>query len=263
MSKKAIGYCRVSGADQEGALITQRGMIENYCKKNDLELIHNFYDTGSSQELESRSGIMRLLEYCAENIVDYVLVTDRSRLSKSIVHAGYIEVCLEQKGITIFGVNQEINDTDEPTRKLIRGVLHCIEEYKYHMDRIKCNQGFQRKKGSGELFYRCPTGYKYNKQDGSLIVHKPSAELIIKAYQLRLENKPISTIAKSLKKHRNTVKNWLQNPFYAGYLVYNGGLIPGKHEPLIPWDTWKKVNPDFKVYTYGDCSQKYPDEIFK
>jgi len=56
-----------------------------------------------------------------------------------------------------------------------------------------------------------------------------------------------------------TIEKILHNPFYAGYLKYDGATIPGKHEPLVSRSLFERVQV---ALTGRTTSLRYTDNLF-
>ena len=83
---KAVAYIR----NDERYL--QRIEIENYCKRNAIDLEATFYDEGASGLDEDRASYQKLFKYISKNKVDLVLVYKPEKLTRDmnkIKEAGY------------------------------------------------------------------------------------------------------------------------------------------------------------------------------
>ena len=72
---KAVAYIR----NDERYL--QRIEIENYCKRNAIDLEATFYDEGASGLDEDRASYQKLFKYISKNKVDLVLVYKPEKLT--------------------------------------------------------------------------------------------------------------------------------------------------------------------------------------
>ena len=68
MSKKIIGYCRVSTDNQkeEGTISLQRDALAEYARLKGYELVQVFEDEGVSGGLEDREGLASLFTFLEE-----------------------------------------------------------------------------------------------------------------------------------------------------------------------------------------------------
>jgi len=84
MSGKAVIYCRVSTKEQISSLSTQEFVCQEWCKKNNIEVVGVFKDVCSGLEpLEKRPGFKQLLELLnSRNDIEYIVVSHLDRLAR-------------------------------------------------------------------------------------------------------------------------------------------------------------------------------------
>ena len=154
MRIKSVGYMRTSsisnlsteklGKDSDRR---QKKKILDYSKSNNLEVVEWFYDKGISGSLDilNREGFVSLLDYCDRNEIKMILVENSSRFSRSLICSITGFQYLTDIGINLVSVESPTMflDTEEPTYKLVRDVLTCIDEF----DK---NRTVMRLKGSRE-----------------------------------------------------------------------------------------------------------------
>ncbi len=106
------------------------------------------------------------------------------------------------------------------------------------------------KKTSSFLAYASPYGYDY--VNGALQVKQEEARVVSIIFRRYLEGKGIAKICQELNREgfrtktgrawaSQTVANILSNPVYCGLSRLNGGIKRGKHEPLVEFDTFNRV----------------------
>ena len=89
MSKKIIGYCRVSTDNQkdEGTIDIQRQALKEYADTKGYELVRTFEDEGVSGGLEDRAGLAELFNFLedeANKDTEAVLIFKLDRLARDL-----------------------------------------------------------------------------------------------------------------------------------------------------------------------------------
>ena len=152
---------------------------------------------------------------------------------------------------------------------------------KYYVDALSVNakQGIQTKLKHGWRPNLAPVGYK-NCKDTSTIKPDPKHfKMVRRVFDLKLlQDKSVSQIHRiiadrdgyitPLRKSRggkrpcrSMIYRILTNPFYAGYIKWNGKLYEGKHKPVITKSEFEKVQellglaasvrPKIRAHTYA------------
>ena len=103
---KAVAYIR----NDERYL--QRIEIENYCKRNAIDLEATFYDEGVSGLDEDRLSYKKLFEYISKNKVDLVLVYRPEKLNRNIDKIKELIKEFKREKIGLVSVLNEVYLTD-------------------------------------------------------------------------------------------------------------------------------------------------------
>lgn len=103
---KAVAYIR----NDERYL--QRIEIENYCKRNAIDLEATFYDEGASGLDEDRPSYKKLFKYISENKVDLVLVYRPEKLNRNIDKIKELIKEFKREKIGLVSVLNEVYLTD-------------------------------------------------------------------------------------------------------------------------------------------------------
>ena len=90
----------------------QRMEIENYCKRNAIDLEATFYDEGASGLNENRPSYQDLLKYISKNKVDLVLVYKPEKLNRNIDKIKELIKELKKEKIGLVSVLNEVYLTD-------------------------------------------------------------------------------------------------------------------------------------------------------
>lgn len=103
---KAVAYIR----NDERYL--QRIEIENYCKRNAIDLEATFYDEGASGLDEDRLSYKKLFEYISKNKVDLVLVYRPEKLTRDMNKIKELIKEFKREKIGLVSVLNEVYLTD-------------------------------------------------------------------------------------------------------------------------------------------------------
>ena len=87
--KTAVIYARVStdkASDRDTPISSQISECQRWAEKNEVEVLNIYRDEGISgtKDREKRHGLNEALYYSEKNKVDYFLVFDLSRFSRSL-----------------------------------------------------------------------------------------------------------------------------------------------------------------------------------
>ena len=160
MSKKVIGYCRVSTTiqmEKDNSIKNQTKQIRDYCKRFDLELVDVFIDEGISGLKSNRDGLNQLLDIVNKGNIDGVVVYSLSRLGRKLTNViQWIEL-LMKKNIDFFSIKENFN-VNEIYGKLMLQILGSLNEFEVNVlgERIKDVKQYKKSKNEvycGDILY--------------------------------------------------------------------------------------------------------------
>lgn len=229
---KAVGYVRVSTEEQtEGyGLDIQKKAIQEYSKKNKIELLEIFEDAGisGSNGFDKRAGLKALFDFVYYNKVDYVIVHKHDRLSRDLFLQLFIEKELKKLNAKIISITEEHLSKDDYVSNLMRQLIGAFAEFEKNRIAERLLSGRKHKakveKRYASSYY--PFGYDNNGR-----LNPEEAELVRKMFIMYrngfslqdiadfLNNQQIST-KRGNKWSRQSVKNVLTNKIYTGILKW-------------------------------------------
>ena len=246
--KRAALYCRVSTYEQAqgntSSLDGQEDYLRNYCRDNNFDVFNVYRDTKSGKSLE-REKIQELLNDAEEHKFDVVVATKLDRLSRSVRDFLEFDYRLNKLNVDIVITTQFI-DTTIPAGKMNKVMLMVFAEFERDMiaDRTREKLYYQAQKGHWGGGHT-PLGY--DAVDKKLVINTAEAKLITRIYEMYIEGKSTSAIAKVLNdegykpKSRNfngvkTVSDYdhemiariLKNPLYLGIITIKVKKEKGK-----------------------------------
>lgn len=271
MSKKAIGYVRVSTNKQD--LDRQTEMIEEFCIYKNYRLIKIISDQFSGAELE-REGYLELLE-TRKSDADVVVMSEVSRLSRVddvVEPLGHINAML-RKGIDIVFLENNIYNT----RTLEGGRHLTITEVLTLVIELDAAAKERRKivgrmmSGRKSKFLTFPNmcigkvPFGYTKVDNpnfilhvtpkSFLERNDNAEIVKNIFEWIIAGAKLKEVAFRLqqmgvKSNKGTdfdtslVASIVHNEIYKGVWRFSGQTING--DAIVDADTWEKAQDALK-----------------
>ena len=107
-------YLRLSREDEKlgesGSISTQRDLLMNYIKDNDLLFVDEYVDDGVSGTTFDRIGFNRMIKDCEEKKINMIITKDTSRLGRDHIEFGYyVERYFPEHDIRYVAVNDGID----------------------------------------------------------------------------------------------------------------------------------------------------------
>lgn len=113
--KTAYGYARVASTivtNRGSSIAGQEEAISDYCRKNKIKLLNTFSDFAKSGIKLNRPALMSLLKSIRKTSVNYLIVTELSRLTKNTKDYLFLKLQLKTVGVEILTVNSPRYDVD-------------------------------------------------------------------------------------------------------------------------------------------------------
>ena len=107
--KKAVIYARVSSTSDRQDTGRQIKDLENYAKSQNIEIVKIYEEhISGAKRIEERQVLTKCLEYCTKESVDFLLLSELSRLGRStlqvlrsleILHDAKVSVYIQNLGL--------------------------------------------------------------------------------------------------------------------------------------------------------------------
>lgn len=248
--KNVVAYLRVSTEGQTGedkfGLESQRQMITEYCKKNDLNILKWFADEGVSGAKEDRPAFNQIVYGDVTNPpFEAVVVAKSDRIARDIyIYFAYRNE-LRKKNIEVISVSEDFGlfGAYAPILEAMLAAMAQIERQNINARtsggrKVKAAQG-------GYSGGRAPMGYKV--QNGELVIDEKEAEVVRRIFELRKAGVAYRGIADTLNAEGYTARGGKKIAFstvngildnqktYEGWYKYgkDGVWVKGQHEPIL------------------------------
>jgi site-specific DNA recombinase len=261
--KEAVIYCRVSDHKQTtdgDGLSSQQTRCREFANNRGLKVARVFQDDISGKHAD-RPGMRDLLIFlhAAEDRKYAVIIDDLSRLARDIeAYRALRRAILEAGGVLMSPSVQFGEDSDSV---LIENLLASVAQHQREKNGEQTKNRMWGRAKNGYWVFPTMPGYRFEKARGAgkvLVRHEPSASIVKEALEgfaagrfetqkevkEFLDEHPLYPKGKAGYVHYTRVKQILTHPLYAGYVdIPNWGIRmqPGKHEPLIDFATYQKI----------------------
>jgi site-specific DNA recombinase len=255
----AVIYIRVSTerqAKKGTSLETQVERCTAYAKKKEFRIVRTFKEEGESAKVADRPELLKMLSYLQSNkdSVDALIVYKLDRLSRNTDDQHKIMYKLSQVQVELHSATENIDAS--ATGKFMRTVLWGVAELDNAIRSERVRDGMYARFKEGYWPFACPSGYvRYTNPENEkpeLRIHPEYGPMITWAAEQRINGRDYAWIAAQLKKRgfktsygkyptKQSVHRILQNPTYYGLSRAFGEDVMGKHEPLIPYETFLQM----------------------
>jgi DNA invertase Pin-like site-specific DNA recombinase len=244
LNNKAIGYCRVAvtnDIDQVERLQSQKNQIIEAAKHLNVEIVKWFEQVGYEPVAFPYSSLSEALRYCEEHPVKSLFVAKADRISRSMEEFYFWKVSFERVGVTIKMADAKWSNE---TLTHFTEILQTMQTRLYgeqHVERVK--KAMLRKAEQGYSVTKMPLGYSMTGTNG---LHKPNElgydmKNVFKdvCHNQTAVQKWLPRLSAVIARHTGKIlptarlKRLVADPYYAGYVLFDGRVFSGIHEPLM------------------------------
>ncbi len=272
--KKAVLLLRVStkrqldtaiDIDPDGlSIFTQRELGNAKADSLKAEVIKEFVEPGySAKTIDKRPVIRELLEYLTKHPeVGYVIVYMRSRAFRNRFDAAIIETQLNKMGVRLISAKEDFGEG--PHAVAMEGMLDVMNHLMNTLQGLDIQEKMRTKAINGGTLGVARIGYLNVRveYEGKLIntvaQDEHRAPLVRKAFELyatgdyglelleaTMTDLGLTARASGKFPERpvtfKRLHQMLQDPYYAGWIDYDGELYPGRHEPIVTQELFDRV----------------------
>src|SRR6218665_2977155 len=264
MIKNAVIYCRVSSQKQvtEGhGLKSQQTRCLEYARHKGYKVVETFFDEGVSGSLITRPGMKDMLKFLKKQKGEQiaVIIDDISRLARGLEAHLELKTAIGAAGGKLESPSIEFGEDSDSI--LVENLLASVSQHQRQKNAEQVKHRMRARVLNGYYVCSAPIGYKYASKSGHgrmLVRDEPVASIVKEALegfacgklQSQIEVKRFLESYAQFPRgrdgqvHLQRVKHLLTRVAYTGYIEmpeWGINLQPGKHEALIGYDTFKKI----------------------
>ena len=262
LKKKICGlYLRVSTEDQarEGfSLSEQKRQLEDFCRKNNLEIYDYYEDAGiSAKKGNYRPEFERMKQDALDGKINAIVAIKLDRFSRSVYDWENTMDFFNKLKIDIICANEEVN-TLNPNGRMVSRVMVAIGQNEIEKTSERTKMGLNGAILEGHIPHRAPLGYKH--VDKKLVIDHATKDIPIRIFELYHHGMSYQKISTLFNKERvlgkenwrdSTIYNILQNEVYKGDFVHGKRTKKPRYyhdvvEPIVSKELWEECQDQKK-----------------
>ena len=234
------------------SLETQERIAKQIASKYKLKIGKIFKETKSAKRPDKRPQFDELMRRIESGECDGIICWHVNRLSRNYKENGLVHQALEDGKIKAIYTDDRIYTKDDDLILDVESSMNA--RYSKDLQRT-VRDGAKTKLLKGEFPAKPPLGYVNDRFEKII---SPDSEnwhkvrrlwdmILTGAYTMpaiREEAKRLNIRLRN-KKHKvpaiNTLRDMFKNPFYYGYMKWNGELYKGNHKAMVTKDEWDRV----------------------
>jgi len=280
--KRCILYCRVSSKEQEEkgySLEAQEKLLRSYAERNGLVISKTFKISESASGKLIRKTFNEMLRYIKKGKINIILCEKIDRLTRNLKDGAVISdwVSTDQsREVHFVKENFIVSQNTKAHENLVWDMKVAIARFYTNNLSEEVKKGQKAKLESGWLPSGFKLGYKVIGEKGHKI-YVPDEKIspyVKKAFELyNSGNYTIKRLVDTLyteglrnkngnKVNRSTLHRLISDPFYCGYIIWNGEEYDGKHKRIISENLFNEVQGKLKrKYKAGQLKKHF--HLFK
>ena len=281
----AVIYCRVSSVRQlkEGdGLGSQETRCREYARHKGYDIVQVFRDEGVSGGMIDRPGMQAMLAFLRKHKAAgglCVIIDDISRLARGLQAHIELRSAIGQAGGKLESPSIEFGEDSDSV--LVENLLASVSQHQRQKNAEQVKNRMRARFMNGYWVFACPVGYRYKRVAGHgklLVPDEPVASIVREALEGFASGRFSSQTevkrfmdqhgafagARSKSSYLQKVREILERPLYAGVMDMPGwGLtgIQGKHQPLISYETHRRVLERLHGPRYGIARKDMRDDF--
>lgn len=198
-------YLRLSREDERlgesGSISTQRDLLLNYIRDNNLIFVDEYVDDGISGTTFDREGFNRMIKDCESKKINMIITKDTSRLGRDHIEFGfYVERYFPEHGIRYVAVNDGIDTFSNSSANDMLVFKSAFNDMYVKDISNKQRSSLYTKKRNGQ-FVGAYAPYGYNKSDEDkhkLVINEEEAKIVKRIFNMFASGDSLTTICDKL-----------------------------------------------------------------
>lgn len=286
--ERCVIYLRVSteeqarvGGEAEGYSIPyQRQACRELAKQRGWQIIAEYVDAGESARTANRPQLQRMLRELKAKHIGNVIVHKIDRWTRNRSDDVEVSMKLAYAGAKLVSVSESFDDS--ASGQLLYNIVASVAQYQSQNLATEVVKGSTTKARTGGTPFLAPLGYLNHKEIvderivRTIVLDEERAGLIQWALEefatgewtirrLRDELEQRGLRGRPTKKapakpvSLSGLNKLLRNPYYAGFVYYNGAYYRGKHQALIDVETWLRIQDTLAAHDKsGEKERRHP-----
>lgn len=147
---KAVGYTRLSKAENGHGIKVQREAIAQFCERKGIELVRIEEDDGASgRTVKKRPGLAAAIEACRSREVEAIIATRVDRVARSSLDFHKTVEAVQRAKATILFTEQESFSLDSPEGRMLIGILSTFAAFEADLISARTKAGLAHVKKHG------------------------------------------------------------------------------------------------------------------
>ena len=259
-------YLRLSREDERlgesGSISTQRDLLLNYIRDNNLIFVDEYVDDGVSGTTFDREGFNRMIKDCESKKINMIITKDTSRLGRDHIEFGfYVERYFPEHGIRYVAVNDGIDTFSNSSANDMLVFKSAFNDMYVKDISNKQRSSLYTKKRNGQFIGAyAPYGYNKSVEDKhKLVINEEEASVVRRIFnmfaggdsltticnKLTSEKIPTPSISKGMNIGQNNYHYGVWSARTVGYLLkspnYIGNLTQSKQKK-VSYKSKKRVH---------------------
>lgn len=238
--------------------------IEEYCKRNNIEIVHHHIDQAqSATKVAGREEFFRLVEAVKAGEVDTIVIYKLNRMFRNSYESAKYRNLFRKHGVKLVSVTQHL-DEETSSGRLTANILSNIDQFQSETisDHVKSSMREMARQG---YFTGGPVPFGYDletfkhgtKIRKKHVVNEAEAQIVRDIFQLYADGHSLRYICSYLKENQiqtrlgkdfrtETITRFLGSDFYIGTLRYKTKgyddlMIENAVPAIIPPQLWEQV----------------------
>ena len=207
-------YLRLSRDDElkgeSGSISTQRDMLTQYCREQNLNIIGEYVDDGWSGTNFDRPSFQRMIDDIEDGKINCVITKDLSRLGRNYILTGqYTDFYFPSKGVRYIAVSDGVDS--EKGESEIAPFLNILNEMHARQTSKKVKAALNARFRDGAHMCNIPPiGYKKHPEiKGKLIPDEDTRWIVEKIFDLAAHGMGAAKICKTLSEEQIPTPAWI------------------------------------------------------
>ncbi len=264
---------------QVQSLETQEEIARKIQKQYGLKIGQIFKESKSARKPDKRPEFNKLVKRIETEKIDGIICWHLNRISRNPKENGLIHQFMEDGKIKQIYTDGRVYDKDDDLIFDVEASMNV----RYSKDVMRnVRDGLNTKARNGGFPGSAPVGYANNRLDKTIEKDPDNWNKVRRLWDLMITGTyTIPAIHKEAEKMKiklrgsgvrggrcpslNAIRGIFRNPFYCGYMKWNGQILPANHEAMViktEWDKVQAIMDDANVTHNTRPKKEHRDNLF-